>query len=100
MESGLTLRCGVTDNHFQGSLGQGQPERRCFSDSETVGLSHLAEKETEALRNENWIVVHLGALEQVCVCVCVCVCVVGGSRLCKLKASSERQEYQEEKQRR
>ena len=26
-----------------------------------------------------------------CVCVCVCVCVVGGSRLCKLKASSERQ---------
>ena len=59
----------MTDNHFQGSLGQGQPERRCFSNSETVRLSHLAEKETEALRNENWIVMHLGASEQVCVCV-------------------------------
>lgn len=76
VESGLTLGCGVTDNHFQGSLSQGQPERRCFSDSEMVRLSHLAEKETEALRNEIWIVVHLGATG---VCVCVCVCQGGGS---------------------
>lgn len=62
----------MTDNHFQGSLSQGQPERRCFSDSEVVCLSHLAEKETESPRNENWIVVHLGATG-----VCVCMCVSG-----------------------
>lgn len=37
-------------------------------------LSHLAEGETEALRDENRTTVSFGAPEQVCVRVSACVC--------------------------
>ena len=43
-------------------------------------LSHLAEEENEALRNENRITVPFGAPEQVCVHACLCVRV--SARVC------------------